>query len=85
MQLKCIIIISNNVNLSHKFLCDFIHKKTASAFSKKSGKNVIKQDMLAKIISISSCKINISHAKFCMIPCNVIRDRTMTSILEQTE
>ena len=37
--------------------------------------------MLAKIILISSCKISILHVKFCMIPYNRIRDRTITKIL----
>ena len=41
--------------------------------------------MLANFRSISSCKINILHAKFCTIPCQRIRHRAATRILEKTE
>ena len=37
-QPKCIIVISNNVHLAYKFLCDFIQWNTESALPKKSGK-----------------------------------------------
>ena len=33
VRLKSVIVISNNVNLAHKFMCDFIQWNTRSAFS----------------------------------------------------
>ena len=85
MHLKCIVITSNNVYLTYKVLCDFIQSNTKSDFSTKFWKNcnnsVPQQARVAKIISISCCKISIRHAKFFTIPCNRIRDRTTTRIL----
>ena len=41
--------------------------------------------MSEKIISMSYFKVCILHAKFCMIPCYSIRDRTITIIWGKTE
>ena len=39
--------------------------------------------MPAKTIGMSCFKISILHKKFCTIPCNRIRDRTITRILKK--
>ena len=89
MQLICIIVISNNVHLTYKFLCDFIQQITKSAFSpifrRNSEISAIYNAMFAKIISILSCKISIFHAKFCTFPCNRIQSRATTKIWGKTE
>ena len=41
--------------------------------------------MPTKIVSMLSFKANILHAKFCTIPCNKIRNRTILKILGKTE
>ena len=90
MHLKCIIVIFNNAYLKYKFLCDFIQQNTKSDFfqnilGKKCDNSASQQARLTKIISISSCKISISRAKFCTIPCNRVGGRTTTRNLEKTE
>ena len=88
-HLKCVIVISKNVYVAYKFLCDFIQQITRSAFSQNSWKNcdnsASQQGMLAKIISSSFCKVSILHSKFCTISCNRIRGRTITRILGKME
>ena len=54
-------------------------------FWENCGYSVSQQARLTKIISISSFKVSILHAKFCKIPCNRIRDRTVTRTLGKTE
>ena len=37
---SCIITISNDIHFVHKFLCNFIHERPKSAYSKNSRKRV---------------------------------------------
>ena len=89
MHLKWIIITFKNIYLAHKFLWGFIQCNTRSAFSWKFWKNwdysAPYQAILSKTILMPSSKLSILHAKFRMITCNRIRDRTITRILQKTE
>ena len=82
-------IVSSNIYLANNILCDFIQKKTKSAFSKRFDKKYYYstpyQTMPSKIISMSPFKVSIFHAKFRSIPCNKIRNRAITKILRKTE
>ena len=73
--IKMHIVISYNVHLACIFFCAISFTKTQNLhFSKKSVKFVtiepLKQAILKKITSISSCKISILHVIFFMIPCS---------------
>ena len=82
-------VISNNTYLAWKFLYGFIHQKPRYALSQNFWKiceySALQQAMPAKFISMLYFNESKLRAKFCMIPCNRIRESTITRILQKTE
>ena len=74
------------IYILHENFCviSFIRTQDVN-FTKNSRKIVFRTSpsMFVKTISISSFKESILHAKFCMIPCNRVREKIIIRILEK--
>ena len=65
IQLKCIIVISNNVHHAYKFLCDFIQQNTRSALSQKLWKNC-DNSTLSNLCSQKLYQYHLAKYVYCM-------------------
>ena len=84
--LKCVIFTSNNVYFAHKFCAISFSRSrdiTIPKFWKICYCSASYPGMPSKLMSKLSSKLSILHTKFCTIPCNRIRDRTIIKSLEK--